>query len=98
MKNYIENFSLRNHGNVKSKQNCVSEEYTSVQSSILNWGQLFKIKEVILVNDSLKFQMATLQIRCYFIAKDSNIFSTKNNSVFAFEDDIVKKLSAKRQC
>ena len=47
-----------------------------------------------LVNDSLKFQMAILQMHCYFlykytvIAKDSNIFSTKNNSVFAFEVDI----------
>ena len=36
-----------------------------------------------IVNDSLKFQMAILQIHC--IAKDSHIFSTKNNSVFAFE-------------
>ena len=48
-----------------------------------------------LINDLLKFQMAILQIHCYFllkkcenplhcIAKDSHIFSTKNNSVFAF--------------
>ena len=45
-----------------------------------------------LVNDSLKFQMAISQIHCYFllknvrilcIAKDSHIFSTKNNNVFA---------------
>ena len=39
-----------------------------------------------LVNDSLKFQMAILQIHvhCYLLlnAKDSHIFSTKNNSVF----------------
>ena len=50
-----------------------------------------------LVSDSLKFQMAILQIHCYFllknvrilcIAKDSHIFSTKNRSVFAFEVDI----------
>ena len=48
------------------------------------------------VNDSLKFQMATLQIHCYFllknvrilrIAKDSHIFSI-NYSVFAFEVDM----------
>ena len=38
-----------------------------------------------LVNDRVKFQMAILQ---YCIAKDSHIFSTKNNSVFAFEVDI----------
>ena len=47
-----------------------------------------------LVNDSLKFQFAILQIHGYFllikcenplhcIAKDSHIFSTKNSSVFA---------------
>ena len=46
-----------------------------------------------LVNDSLKFQRVILQIHCYFLlkkcerilcnAKDSHIFSTKNNSVFA---------------
>ena len=63
-----------------------------------------------LVNDSLKFQMAILQIHCHLllkkcenalhckgfsknvrilcIAKDSHIFSTKNNSVFALEVDI----------
>ena len=57
-----------------------------------------------LVNDLLKFQMAILRIHCYFllknvrilciakrilcIAKDSHIFSTNNNSVFAFEVDI----------
>ena len=45
-----------------------------------------------LVNDTLKFQMAILQIHCYFllknnvkilcIAKDSHILSTKNKSVF----------------
>ena len=46
-----------------------------------------------LVNDLLKFQMALLQIHCYFLLKnvrilciaiDSHIFSTKNNSVFAY--------------
>ena len=59
----------------------------------------------LLFNDSLKFQMAILQIHCNFllkkcenplhcnvrilcIAKDSHIFSTKNNSAFAFEVDI----------
>ena len=50
-----------------------------------------------LVNDSLKFQMAILQIHCYFLlkkcenlcfAKDSHIFSTKNNSVFVTIADI----------
>ena len=55
-----------------------------------------------LVNDSLKFQMAILQIHCYFLlkkcenpakdcenpAKDSHIFATKNDSVFPFEVDI----------
>ena len=51
-----------------------------------------------LVNDLLKFQMAIVQIHCYFLlkkcenpfinAKDSHIFSIKNNSVFAFEVDI----------
>ena len=35
-----------------------------------------------LVNDSLKFQMAVLQIHCN--ATDFHIFSTKNNSVFAY--------------
>ena len=53
-----------------------------------------------LVNDSLKFQMAILQIHCYFFvekcenAKDSHMFSTKNRSVFAFEVHIVSKLRA----
>ena len=68
---------------------------------------------MLLVNNSLNFQMAILQIHCYFllkkcenplhcIAKDSHIFSsknnsekcenpyifsTKNNSVFAFKVD-----------
>ena len=41
-----------------------------------------------LVNDSLKFQMAILQIHCYFLLKTgenpSHIFSTKNNSVHVF--------------
>ena len=42
-----------------------------------------------LLNDSLKFQMAILQIHCYFLltkcdAKDSHIFSTKINSVFDY--------------
>ena len=44
-----------------------------------------------LVNVSLNFQTKILQIHCYFLlknvrifctAKDSHIFSTKNNSVF----------------
>ena len=53
----------------------------------MNWGQLFNINEV---NDSLKFQMAILQIHCYFLLKkrENHTFSTKNNSVFAFEVDI----------
>ena len=49
---------------------------------------------MLLVNDLLKFQMAIIQIHCYFllkkcenplqcITKDSHIFSTKNNSVFS---------------
>ena len=49
---------------------------------------------MLFFNNSLKFQMAILQIHCYFLlkkcenplkcnAKDSHIFSTKNNSVFA---------------
>ena len=45
-----------------------------------------------LVNDSLKFQMAILQIHRHFLLKLQRIltffFSTKNNSVFAFEVDI----------
>ena len=50
-----------------------------------------------LVNDSLKFQTLILQIHCYFFvekmkilctAKDSHIFSTKNNSVFVTLADI----------
>ena len=55
-----------------------------------------------LVNDSLKFLMAIIQIQCYFWlkkcennAKDSHIFSItkkqkqqQQNSVFAFEVDI----------
>ena len=44
-----------------------------------------------LVNDSLKFQTLILQIHCYFLlknAKDSHIFSTKNNSVFVTLADI----------
>ena len=52
-----------------------------------------------LVNNSLKFQIQYykytvifLLIKCenplHCIAKDSHIFSTKNNSVFAFEVDI----------
>ena len=40
---------------------------------------------MLVVNDSLKFEMAILQTHCYFllkkIAKDSHILSTKNNSV-----------------
>ena len=54
---------------------------------------------MLLVNVSLKFQMAILQIDCYFLlkkcenplqcnAKDSHIFFNKNNSVFAFEVNI----------
>ena len=48
---------------------------------------------MLLVNDSLKLQMAILQKHYYFLlkkcenpcmAKDSHIFSTKNNSVFAY--------------
>ena len=46
-----------------------------------------------LVNVSLKFQTLILQIHCYFLlkkctAKDSHIFSTKNNSVFVTLADI----------
>ena len=50
-----------------------------------------------LVNNLLKFQTRILQIHHYFfveknvrkcMAKDSQIFSTKNNGVFAFEVDI----------
>ena len=44
-----------------------------------------------LLNDSLKFQMAILQIHCYFLLtkcenplQASHIFSTKINSVFAY--------------
>ena len=52
---------------------------------------------ILTIGIPLKFQMAILQIHCYFLlknvrilcnAKDSHIFSTKNNSVFAFEIDI----------
>ena len=52
-----------------------------------------------LVNDLLKFQTRILQIHCYFLlkkcenplhCKDSHILSAKNNSVFAFEVDILK--------
>ena len=44
---------------------------------------------MLLVNDSLKFQMAIIQIHCYFLLKKCenplhNFFSTKNNSVFAY--------------
>ena len=50
-----------------------------------------------LFNVSLKFQTLILQIHCYFLlknvrilctAKDSHIFSTKNNSVFVTFADI----------
>ena len=52
-----------------------------------------------LVNVSLKFQTLILQIHCYFLlkkcenplqctAKDSHIFSTKNNSVFVTFADV----------
>ena len=41
-----------------------------------------------LVNVSLKFQTLILQIHSYFTAKDSHIFSTKNNSVFVTLADI----------
>ena len=45
-----------------------------------------------LVNVSIKFQILILQIHCYFLlkkcAKDSHIFSTKNNSVFVTLADI----------
>ena len=50
-----------------------------------------------LVNVSLKFKTLILQIHCYFwlknvrilcTAKDSHIFSTKNNSVFVTLADI----------
>ena len=51
--------------------------------------------KMLLVNDSLKFQMAILQIHCYFLLEKCmnplqgfSHFSTKNNSVFAFEVDI----------
>ena len=52
---------------------------------------------MLLDNNSLKFQMAILQIHCYFCgrnvhctAKGSHIFfSMKHNSVFAFEIDIL---------
>ena len=46
-----------------------------------------------LVNDSLKFQIAISQINCYFLLKKKCEnplycnFSTKHNSVFAFEID-----------
>ena len=44
---------------------------------------------MLLVKDSFKFQMAILQIHSYFLvekcnAKDSDISSTKNKSVFAY--------------
>ena len=60
-------------------------------------AQLFKLT-TSLVKDSLKFQMAILQIHCYFCLKNERIlcvakiliffFSTKHISVFAFEVDI----------
>ena len=63
-------------------------------------GQLFKLSRS-LVNDTLKFQITTLQIHCYFLLKKCEnllhckgiftfFFSTKNtfNNVFAFEVDI----------
>ena len=43
-----------------------------------------------LINDLLKFQMAILQIHCYFLLKKCEnpllclILSTKNNGVFAY--------------
>ena len=47
---------------------------------------------MLLVDDSLKFQMAILQIHCYLLLKKYenpfHILSTKNNSVFAFKVDI----------
>ena len=59
-------------------------------------GPVVQNLTMLLVNDSLKFQMAILQIPCIFFfflkkknvrilcnAKDSHILSTKNNSVFA---------------
>ena len=49
----------------------------------------------LLFNDSLKFQMAILQIHCNFLlknAKDSHIFSRKNNSAFAFEVDYSQQI------
>ena len=48
---------------------------------------------MLLINVSLKFRMAILQVHCYFLllnvrilctAKDFQILSTKNNSVFAY--------------
>ena len=49
---------------------------------------LFKIT-MSLVKDSLKFQMAILQIHCYLLLKNvrSLCISTKSNSIFAFEVD-----------
>ena len=48
---------------------------------------------MLLVNGSLKFQIAIFTNTLLFFQqkitkKDSHIFSTKNNSVFAFEVDI----------
>ena len=54
-------------------------------------GASFSKLTMWLVNDSLKFEMAILQIHCYFLlkkcennAKDSHILSTKYNSEFAY--------------
>ena len=80
------------------KKHCKSCKATSIQTNlnfIKTGGSCSKLT-TSLVNNLLKYQTAILQIHCYFLlkkcknplhctAKDSRIFSTKNNSVFAFE-------------
>ena len=59
---------------------------------MLPWASCSKLM-MSLVNDSLKFQMAILQIHCYFLLKKCenplpckgfSHFINKNNNVFAY--------------
>ena len=44
---------------------------------------------ILLVNNSSKFQMAILQLHCYFLLKNMwDVFSTKHKNEFAFEVEI----------
>ena len=84
--------SLVKHTSRKHEHNRCKIMHINVHKSFLcRPGASYSKLTMSLVNDSLKFQMAILQIHCHLkkcenpqcIANDSHIFLTKNNNVFA---------------